>query len=122
MAHNQTKRLAPKILQSDIDALNAIRGITGYTPSKSTFALTALEASHTAMTGRQTEESQALNVAAAKRDTANTAEWEFHNLILGAKDQIRAQYGDDSDEYQSLGLKKKSERKRASGRKPGGTT
>jgi hypothetical protein len=31
--------------------------------------------------------------------------------MLGAKDQVVAQYGDDSDAVQSLGLTKKSERK-----------
>ncbi len=54
----------------------------------------------------------------AARDTANAAEWAFHNAMLGAKDQIIAQYGDDSNEVQSLGLKKKSEYKASSGRKP----
>jgi hypothetical protein len=35
----------------------------------------------------------------------------FHGLILGAKDQIIAQFGRDSNEAQAVGLKKKSERK-----------
>jgi len=50
---------------------------------------------------------------------AATAEWEFHNMLLGVKDQVIAQYGKDSDQVstrstyqvQALGLKKKSERK-----------
>jgi len=40
----------------------------------------------------------------------------LHNAILGAKTQVLAQYGADSDAIQSLGLKKKSERKRPTGR------
>ena len=51
----------------------------------------------------------ALNTA---RDAAIRAERSFHNAILGAKDQVIAQYGADSDAVQSLGLKKKSDRKR----------
>jgi hypothetical protein len=35
----------------------------------------------------------------------------------GAKDQVAAQFGKDSNEYQSLGLKKKSEYAKATGRK-----
>jgi len=35
----------------------------------------------------------------------------FHDTILGVKDQVIAQYGPNSDEVASLGLKKKSERK-----------
>ena len=45
------------------------------------------------------------------RDQATAAEWAFHNIILDSKDQVAAQYGKDSDEYQALGLKKKSEYK-----------
>jgi len=33
-------------------------------------------------------------------------------MILGVKAQVKAQYGEDSDEYASLGMKKKSEDKR----------
>ena len=32
-------------------------------------------------------------------------------MLLGAKDQVIAQYGSDSDQVQSLGLKKKSDYK-----------
>lgn len=46
--------------------------------------------------------------ADAARDHAVAAEWEFHNAVLGMKDQVRAQYGSDSDQVQALGLKKKS--------------
>jgi hypothetical protein len=51
----------------------------------------------------------------AARDSANSAEWTFHNLVLGAKDQVIAQYVEDSDQVQAIGLKKKSEYKRPSG-------
>lgn len=51
------------------------------------------------------------------RDMAAIAEWEFQNFMLGAKLQVQAQYGDSSNEVQSLGLKKKSEYKRAKGLK-----
>jgi hypothetical protein len=45
-------------------------------------------------------------------DNATAAEWVLHNAILGAKSQVEAQYGKDSNKYQSLGLKKKSEYKK----------
>ncbi len=40
------------------------------------------------------------------------AEWAFHNAVLGVKDQVKAQYGKDSDELQSVGLTKESEKAR----------
>lgn len=48
------------------------------------------------------------------RDTATTAERAFHNAMLVVKKQVSAQYGEDSDEVQAVGLKKKSEYKRPS--------
>jgi hypothetical protein len=51
------------------------------------------------------------------RDMAAIAEWEFQNFLIGAKLQVQAQYGVSSNEVQSLGLKKKSEYKLATGSK-----
>jgi hypothetical protein len=45
------------------------------------------------------------------------AEWAFHNAILGVKEQVRAQFGPDSNEVQALGLVKKSEKARPSAAK-----
>ena len=59
----------------------------------------------------QLAEAQAKAAYDAARDNAVKAEWDFHNLILGVKDQVASQFGRDSNEYQALGLKKKSERK-----------
>jgi hypothetical protein len=59
----------------------------------------------------QTAETQAEAAYKAARDNAVKGEWEFHNLMLGVKDQVASQFGRDSNEYQALGLKKKSERK-----------
>jgi hypothetical protein len=56
-------------------------------------------------------EQEALAAAAKARDEAIGVENAFHDLVLGVKRQVLAQYGDDSDEIASLGLKKKSERR-----------
>ena len=42
------------------------------------------------------------------------------DLMLGVKDQVTAQFGRDSNEVQSIGLKKASERKAPQRKKPGG--
>jgi hypothetical protein len=36
----------------------------------------------------------------------------FHRSMVGAKNQVRAQYGDDSYVVQAIGLTRKSDRKR----------
>jgi hypothetical protein len=52
------------------------------------------------------------NAFAAARDASAAAEQAFHHAVLRTKAQVIAQYGDDSDAIQSLGLKKRSDRKR----------
>jgi len=49
-----------------------------------------------------------------RRNSSVAAQWTFHNAMLGAKQQVLAQYGDDSDEAQAVGLTKKSERAKPS--------
>jgi hypothetical protein len=46
----------------------------------------------------QQAEAQAVAAAAAARDNAVAKEWEFHDLMLGVKDQIIAQFGKNSNE------------------------
>jgi hypothetical protein len=41
-----------------------------------------------------------------------TATQDFHESMLGAKNHVRAQYGDDSYAVQAIGLTRKSDRKR----------
>ncbi len=49
--------------------------------------------------------------ADAARDNEVAAQWAFHDRIIGAKTAVKAQFGDSSNEIQSMGLKKKSEYK-----------
>jgi hypothetical protein len=105
-------RLRPVILAGDENAIIIIRSWTDYNPANTAYATTALDASLTAMKLAQENETKLIAQLAAARDAARVAEWAFHDAILGAKDQVVAQYGPDSDQIQALGLKKKSERKR----------
>ena len=109
MAKDQTKRIRPATLQADRDALAAIAGLTGYAPANTDYTLTKLQNSGGAMDDAQEIETQKQGDADAARDDAVAAEWDFHNTILGAKAQVKAQFGDDSNEWQSLGQTKKSE-------------
>jgi hypothetical protein len=61
---------------------------------------------------RQLAEILAQQALATARDIACAAEWALHNAVLGARTQVRAQFGDDSNEVQAVGLKKASDRKR----------
>jgi hypothetical protein len=111
MAKNQNERIRPAQLQADLDALTALRSFSDYAPANPAYALQKLESSLTGMKSAQDAELAAQNTLASARDAAAPAEWDLHNMLLGAKDQVIAQYGSDSDQVQSLGLKKKSEYK-----------
>lgn len=90
----------------------ALKGITNYAPANSAFSQAALDAAHDAMLAAQQEEAQAAAKWEAARDVkVAAAEWAFHNKTLGSKDQVKAQYGPNSNELQSLKLKKKTEYK-----------
>ena len=122
MAKDQTKRLSPKQLQADTNAFAALSGISDYNPSKAQCKIENAQTVAAAMKTAQDEEVKAYGLADAKRDIAAAKEWEFHNLMLAVKDQVIAQYGDDSDELQKLGLKKKSEYKAPKPKRKASTT
>jgi hypothetical protein len=57
------------------------------------------------------------------RDNKVAAEWAFHNKTLGGKVQVKAQFGPNSNQLQSLKLKKQTEYKsRGKGGKKGGAS
>lgn len=112
MAKDQTKRIEPKILESDKYSAAALQKLNDYNPPNAKYSLDKTLAALKEMTAKQETEAQAWGAYQAARDKANDAEWAFHNLILGVKEQVIAIYGKDSDEVQSLGLKKKSEYKK----------
>lgn len=111
MAKNETVRIRPSLLQEDRDAFSALKAIAGYTPSNASFSVNSIQTAIDDLLAKRDIEAQKQADLDAARDDATAAEWAFHNAILGAKDQVIAQFGDDSNELQALGLKKKSEYK-----------
>src|SRR5205823_6186247 len=109
MAKNESKRLKPKILEADVSALSAVVAVVGYAPAHTKYKPYALKTAREAMRSARSAEAHAEALHRAARDRATAAEWAFHNLILGTKEQVIAQFGRDSDEVEALGLKKKSD-------------
>jgi hypothetical protein len=109
---NQTRRLSPSVLQADTDAFAALKNIPTYTPANANYTLVKVQATADGMAGARETETQKQAELDAARDNAVAAEWAFHNAILVVKEQVRAQYGADSNELQALGLVKKSEKAR----------
>jgi hypothetical protein len=120
MAKNQTRRLPSAQLSADREAFDALQGIHNYAPANQAYTTEAIKALRDRLDEAQREATQAQAEADAKRDAETAAAWDFHNAMLGAKVQVEAQFGSNSDQVASVGLKKKSEYKSPTRRKPGG--
>ncbi len=112
MLPTQTRRMKPDVLKADQAAQVTLASMADYKPANAAFSLANVAGALTAMQAAQQAELRAQAALDAARDAAAAAEWRFHEVMLGAKDQVIAQYGVNSDQVQALGLKKKSERKR----------
>lgn len=109
MAKNQSKRLPPVKIEADESVFAALATIANYTPINPAYALEAVRSAHLELEHLRRTEAQAAVAATAARDCLVAKEWEFHNLMLGVKEQVIAQFGRDSGEVGALGLKRKSE-------------
>jgi hypothetical protein len=112
MAKYQTVRLRPSYRKADLSACTALIEMDDYQPADPAHSREALRSKRDHMRAAQEEELRLRAALAAARDAANAAEWALHNAILGARQEVIAQFGDDSTQVQALGLKRKSERAR----------
>jgi hypothetical protein len=111
MAKDQSKRLKPSIIAADEDSFGAAQTFTDYNPANPDFTITSLTTARTEMVNAQNAEAQAAAALDAARDVSVDKEWTFHNKVVGMRDSVAAQYGRDSNQVQSVGRKKESERK-----------
>ena len=114
---NADHRLAPEILADDESAYNNLITFTDYHPANAQYALTLGHTLKSTYDTARAAEDVAKRAFEAARDSAVAAEQALHDYIQGARTQVEAQYGPNSDQLQAVGLKKKSERKK-SARKP----
>lgn len=117
MASRQTTRLSPKVRAKDLELYSALKGITDYAPANPAYTHAKMDTKHANVLTTRDTKAAADAAAEAAEDSHIAAEWDLHNGILGAKDQVVAQFGLDSNEAQAMGLKKKSEYKRPTRKK-----
>ena len=112
MAFDESKPVEPDIIKADRKSLSAIDDMPGYDPKNPKYTLALLKAAEETLKGAEAEDAKKEAAFKAARDIMVAAQWGFHNAMLEGKQQVVAQYGDDSNEAQAVGLKKKSERRR----------
>jgi hypothetical protein len=115
---DKTRRLRPQNISQDIDSFHGLQTVSTYNTTRADASTAKLQEVYQAMLISQQTETEKLALYRAASDAARLAEWEFHNAVLAMKEVVRGQYGSDSDEAQAVGLKKKSDRKRPSRKKP----
>jgi hypothetical protein len=113
-----TRRLRLKVISQDITSFHGLQAVSTYNTTRAEASVVNLQQTYQAMLVQQQMETEKLASYRAAVDAARLAEWEFHNAVLAMKEVVRGQYGSDSDQAQAVGLKKKSNRKRPSRKKP----
>jgi hypothetical protein len=106
------RRLRPCTINQDVHSMNGLHTVPNYITSRLEATPEALQIAYEDMLDAQREETEQLARLKAATDRARLAEWQFHDNILAMKECVRGQFGSNSDEAQSIGYKKKSERKR----------
>lgn len=107
----QSRRMSPSQIAEDEEAFAALQAISNYVPANSVYTVAAIEQAYQELQTARTAEVQADATAKAASDRVVEKQANFHNLIIGARDQVTAQFGRNSDQAQSVGRKKPSEYK-----------
>lgn len=118
MADRRSRRLPQAVLQSDLEAVAALEMIANYNPSNPAYELAGAQTLRTAMQTKQTKEVQDKAAAEASKDAAIGGEWDVHEFVQGMRTQVKAQFGENSDELAAVGLKKKSDYRNPKQKKP----
>lgn len=118
MSSSALKRIATAVLLEDEDALYGLRTIEGYNPPNKAYTLEIVEADFKEFKIAQETESGLEKALEAARDTTIRFQHKFHGSVVGARQQVLAIYGGESDEVVAVGLKKKSDRKPPRRNKP----
>jgi len=112
MNKKPTRRISPKEHAKDLEIYSALKSLDKYAPSNPDYTQAKMDTRHANVLAGRDALAAAEGAVLAARDHYVDAQWEFHDGILGVKDQATAQFGSDSDEVQSLQLKKKSDYKK----------
>ncbi|WP_395092696.1 hypothetical protein [Armatimonas sp.] len=106
------KRITPLQLQADRDTLSAVKALPDYAPRNPQFSVASGDAAKLRSDNARERVLRAKAELAAALDEERDAGTGLHEIGIGTRDEVMVQYGSSSDEYASVGRKKRSERKR----------
>ena len=86
MAKNETARIKPLILATDLELYAALKDIEDYAPANPAYSLPALLTLYTNRLANEEADVQAAAAAATARNTSRPgSQWAFHNAMLGER-------------------------------------
>ena len=107
-----TYRLAPPLLNADRDTLEALQDLHDYRPRNPDYSVETLAALEAELTQAQQDERRLRKALNTGRNRTIQAAHAFHQAAIGAKAEVVVQYGPNSNQVKSVGLKRKSDRRR----------
>lgn len=118
----QKKRLSPNKKAELKGDLAGLKGISTYSPARDEFKTAAIEAVETELDNLDDQiDALEAQITELKNRSADKGEL-FAAKIKGARQQIIAQFGDDSPEYEAVGGTRLSNRSSGLKRGTGGVT
>lgn len=107
-----SRRLPTRTILQDIESWQGLSAVKDYVTGRAEAMPEAIQRAYDDMQEKQHRETELIARAKAAADEAQLAEWKFHQSVLAMKESVRGHFGSDSNEAQSVGYKKKSERRR----------
>ena len=112
MAHSNRQNPNPSMIANARAVLRGIERLTDYAPPNPSFSLAALQVLERVLSEAERRVEDLQHMLDLARNGLVLARRNFCNAIQSAKQQVVAQYGDDSMEVEAIGLTRRSERKR----------
>jgi len=110
-------RLPPDVIAADRALLLAIQGLSDYQPLNGAYSVAALQMAEATLSQAEQSTVRAQDALDQARVVEQDTAYFLHDIALGVKTQVIAQYGPDSSAVEIIGLTRKSDRKHPTRRK-----
>jgi len=108
MASPRALPIRPQILKADLNGFLGLGTLSNFQPFDPALRYEAVAAAVDRLRLAEERDIHTRNAQAVARSELIAAQWAVHDLMGRVKDHVKAQFGSDSDEIATLGLKRKS--------------
>jgi CRP-like cAMP-binding protein len=112
MRNNSRENPSHTMIANARAVLRGIERLTDYAPANPSFSLAALQLLERSLSEAERRLEDLQHMLDLARNALVLARQAFYSAVQSAKQQVVAQYGDDSMAMEAIGLTRRSERKR----------